>query len=353
MPLHKLSAQSTSLQGYAKSLGIRSALPGTGTPITFSLNRLRTQVRQRLGHQAVAEVWLDTELWLGSLLRTDEYKLARDSAGTRPVKLDWTVTSSESVEIRQRLFRAFVTLGSGRAQATMGRQRIAWGTGFAWNPTDLLNPFNPGAIELGERDGVDALHGTLSLGPTSHAEVVIAAPERFKELSYAARAGTNMRKYDVTLMAGRFGTRHAIGGDFAGYLGGAGLRGEAAWVRVSDQESYLRAVVNADYTFSRGVYSLIEVYYNGKGGLAVGEAFGSKRWYGAVSLVSALSPLVGASVYGLANLSDGSVLCGPAVTVSLSQALELAASVYLFVGRGDTEFGIQRHAAFVALQWYY
>ena len=299
------------------------------------------------------EAWLDTEFWAGSLLRTDEYKLARDSAETRPLNLDWTLARNESVELRQRLFRAFVTLGWSRARVTLGRQRMAWGTGYAWNPTDLLNPFNPGAIELGERAGVDALHGTLSLGPTSQVEVVIAAPERFGDPSYAARAGTNVREYDVSLMAGHFGDRYAIGGDFAGYLGGGGLRGETALVHPSNDEPYVRAILNADYTFARGIYSLVEVYFNGKGGLAAGEAFGSERWYAAGSLASPLSPLVAVSVYGLINLSDGSALCGPAVTTSLTQGLELTANVYFFAGRSDTEFGIQRHAVFASLQWYY
>ena len=348
-----VQGQSIQVAGYAKSLAISSRLPDDGESFFLILNRLRAEGQASLNRRVRLEAWLDSEILTGSLLRTDDYQETRLDSSYQLLDLDWTMVQSTSVEIRQRLFRAFATVESGPVVWTLGRQRIAWGTGFAWNPTDLLNPFNPGAIELSERGGVDAVHASISLGSLSRAEIVAVAAERAADFRYAARGGTNVGQYDVSLMAGLFGRRKALGGDFAGYIGGAGVRGEFAWVHPNASSSYMRAVVNADYTFRPGIYALTEVYFNGRQSAEQGEVFGQGRWYGAFTMAAPLTPLIAVSAYGLVNISDGSALCGPAVTVSLSQELELQAAAYMFAGPTDSEFGRQQHAVFAALQWYY
>ena len=346
-------AQGLQMSGYVKALAISSRLPTSGTSFLLNLNRGRTEVNLSVHENVHLEAWLDTEIRTGSFLRTNEYQLSRKVPRPRPLDLDWTLLQNTSIEITQQLFRAYATVETGRVQWRIGRQRIAWGMGFAWNPTDLLNPFNPGAIELGERSGIDALYADIALGPLSKAELVVAVPEKWSERRYAVRAGANVAEYDVSLMAGLFGPRKAIGGDFAGYLGDAGLRGELAWIHSADNPAYLRAVLNADYTFRPGIYALTEIYYNGHRSLEPMEVFGQGQWYAAFTLSAPVTPLIGISAYGLVNMTDGSALSGPGVSVSLAQQLELLVAAYLFTGADDTEFGTQRHAAFATLQWYY
>jgi len=345
--------QTLEVAGYGKNLTISSRLPEDNEAFLLNLSRIRAEAQRSVKRNVRLQVWLDTEILTGSFLQTELYEESRRDTTQRWIDLDWTVARSKSVEVRQRLFRAFATVEAGPTTWTLGHQRIAWGTGFAWNPTDLLNPFNPGAIELAERAGIDAVHTSVALGTLSRVEAVVAATGPSGGVQYAGRAGTNWREYDVSLMAGVFGDRRAIGGDFAGYIGGAGVRGEGAWIDPEAGISYVRAVLNADYTFQPGVHALAEVYFNGLKSVATGEAFGLGRWYAAFTLSATIAPLAGLSAYGLVNVSDGSALCGPAITVSLTQELELQAAAYLFAGTRHSEFGHRRHAVFAALQWYY
>ena len=346
-------AQTVSMAGYAKSLGISSRLPSDGEAFVLNINRFRAESKLSLTQRVRLEAWLDSEVLTGSFLRTAQFEASQRTDTSKGIDWDWTIVRSQSLVVRQRLFRAFTIIDAGRIVWTIGRQRIVWGTGFAWNPTDLLNPFDPGAIELSERGGIDAIHGSIALGPLSRLEIVAAASDRSGDYQYAVRTGANLRQYDVNIVGGFFGRRKALGGDFAGYVGGAGIRGELAWVSPDAGPDYVRAVLNADYTIQPGIYVLSEVYYNGRQSAGLGEAFGTGPWYGAFTAAAPVTPLLGITAYGLVNLSDGSALCGPAITLSLAQALELQAAAYVFAGRSSSEFGRQPHAVFAALQWYY
>ena len=351
------------LTGYAKQLGVRLAVPGTGNSYLLSVSRARLQGALDVGAGLRTEIWLDSELLLSRYLGSEAYTQAQAFARHSWVTLDWTITSGKNYTLQQRLFRAFAQYQTRMATITVGRQRIAWGSGFAWNPTDLLNPFNPGAIELGERAGVDAVHVRIPLGTLSGVEIVAAYTDRDTPGSFAARASTNVRSYDLTVMAGRFRKDWVVGGDFAGYLQGAGVRGEWAYVHHSTDRNYLRAVLNADYTFPRGVYALFELYYNGRGAarkeaynfsdLLRGNTFNLAQLYAAQSVAASITPLFGVGLYQLVNLTDGSLLMGPSLTYSLTQSIEVAVATYFFAGAGDTEFGRQHHTYFATIQGYF
>lgn len=362
--LPALAQQPTlALHGYAKGLGIRSSSILTNDVYFLDINRVRLEGRADVGERFHAEVWLDTEVLLGSFLGTPEFALGQTLERPTFLDLDWTITSGRRYQVQQQLFRAFATYYIGQAHVTVGRQRIAWGTGFAWNPTDILNPFNPGAIELGEKAGVDAAYMSVPLGAFSRVEAVVAPGRRRGRSSVAARAGTNWREYDVSIMGGYFRDDWVLGGDFAGYLGNAGLRGEAAYTWSHDGRNYLRAILNADYNFSGGYYVLVELYFNGQGtrdpadydlgALLTGETFNLAKEYAAASVGKAITPLLGGALYSLVNLDDQSALIGPSLTYSLRANLELAASTYFFLGKANTEFGAQEHVLFASLQFYF
>lgn len=348
--------------GYAKSLAIRSQSFFTRAPFFLDLNRFRLQGRVA-GRRLQAEAWLDTEVLAGSFLDTPDEALALALPRTTRLDLDWTLVRRGRLLARQRLFRAFVTLDAGRALVTVGRQRVAWGTGFVWTPTDLLNPVSPTAVERDEKGGVDALYVDLSLGALSRLEAVAALGPPGGRGSAAVRATGHLGETDVAVMAGAFRGDRVVGGDFATYVGDAGVRGEAALTRTRDGRTYARAVLNADYNFPGGYYGFVELHHNGAGtrdrhrydtaALVSGTLFNVAREYGAVSLTRALSPLVSGSVYALFNLNDGSGLAGPALTWSVAQNLELFAAAYVFYGAKDSEFGALENVYFGALQWYF
>lgn len=363
VPVASWSQVRPSLQGYAKALPLTSRSLLTDERFFLGLNRVRLQGLLDVGGVLHTEVWLDSELLVGDFLTTPDYAFRQLLQRPTFLDLDWTVAEGERYVLQQRLFRAFATLYLGSAEVTVGRQRIAWGTGFAWNPTDLLNPFNPAAIELDEKEGVDAVHVSLPFGALSRLEAVYAPGRGELEPSFALRVGHNLGGYDFSVMGGAFRNVGTVGGDFVGYLGGAALRGEFAYTWSDTARNFLRAVVNLDYNFAFDLYTVVEFYYNGQGAarkedydlrqLLTGLSFNLARFYVAVSAVKTVTPLLQVGVYDLLNLVDGSTLLGPTVTYSLATNLEFSASTYFFLGPDDSEFGALPNVLFGHLQFFF
>ena len=359
----RASAQSIELQGYAKNLALRSSSVLSGDDVFLDITRFRVQALVDAGPRVHAEAWLDTEMFLGSFLRSADFILSESLQRSTWLDLDWVVGSTGQYRLQQSLFRAFVAYHGDDLQLSAGRQRIAWGSGFVWNPTDLLNPINPTTIERDEKGGVDALHAVVPLGPLSQVEGVWAIGRTADLSSYAARYGFNVSEYDIALMGGYFREAWVWGGEFAGYLGDAGLRGEWAVTHPPDGDAQLRATLNTDYNFAGGYYTLFEFHYNGPGAsrssdydllsLLSGTTFNLARLYGALVVSKSVSPLVAVSGYTLANFNDGSGLIGPAITWSATQNMEIALSTYLFAGNNRSEFGRLGNVLFGSIQIYF
>ncbi len=361
----RLAAQALTfdLTGYAKNLAIRSKSILNKDPFVLNISRLRAQGVFDAGERVHAEVWLDNELLTGDFFQTPDFQLSRLIERPKFADLDWVIDEGGHHQLRQLLFRAFATVYAGKAEVTVGRQRIAWGTGFAWNPTDLLNPFNPAAIELQEKEGVDAVHVALPLGELSRIEAAYAPGRGRLKSSYASKVSGHLGEYDFSFMSGRFRGQTAVGGDFAGYLGNAGFRGEFSYTFSGRDGNFLRAVVNTDFNFPHNFYALAEFYYNGQGesdkksynffDLANGETFNLAKVYAALSVSKSLTPLLNSGVYAIFNLNDGSGLAGPTLTYSLATNLELSASGYFLFGASDSEYGQLESSYFGSLQYFF
>jgi hypothetical protein len=161
-------------------------------------------------------------------------------------------------------------------QLTIGRQAVSWGTGLIWSPTDLFAAFSPTEIDREEKVGVDVVRCLLQVSPNLSLDVV-GEPLDLEEhgsvseddSSVAARLGTHGGEYDFHLCGGVIQSDYVLGGDFAGNLGDAGVRGEAlqTWVDESSQRDYFRGLLGVDYAFAApwNPYVAVEYYYNGLG----------------------------------------------------------------------------------------
>ncbi|MDX1429393.1 MAG: hypothetical protein R3282_03850, partial [Rhodothermales bacterium] len=228
------------LRGYIKNLGLASSSVLEDRLRFLDITRLRLRGIAALSPHVRSEVWLDTEVLAGSFVGTAEFDIGRELERREWVDLDWQLASASNFVMKQRVFRAYVSAYTGSITATVGRQRVAWGTSFTWNPTDLLNPFNPAAIELGEKTGMDGVHISVATGDFSRIEIAYAQGDRKSESSVAARSSTKLGEYDVSFMGGYFRDDWVVGGDFAGYVGDAGLRGEIAYTVTDARSDYLR-----------------------------------------------------------------------------------------------------------------
>jgi hypothetical protein len=178
----------------------------------------------------------------------------------------------------------------------VGKQRIAWGSGFAWNPTNRLEPPKNAFNTTLEQEGV--LAARLDWVPSAWASLVLVGvttdatprdlpletPEPERRDALALRARFVVKDTDVALVAsGGKNERPLLGLDLARDLGWAAVHAETAVYRGAemlpprDDTVFLRVVAGALRTSGENAFAL-EYFYNGEG-YSDAEA---RRWLGAL-----------------------------------------------------------------------
>jgi hypothetical protein len=171
--------------------------------------------------------------------------------------------------------------GSGLA-VRLGKQRISWGSGFAWNPTNRVdppkNPLNPSL----EQEG--ALAARMDFIPNSWAGIILVAAQgetSFHDLPFsipatkrrtaAVRARFLLRDTDLALvLSGGTNQRRLTGFDLGRGLGGASVHLEAAFYKGAeippsrDGETFFRVAAGVLHTHGNTTVSG-EYFFNGEG----------------------------------------------------------------------------------------
>jgi hypothetical protein len=165
----------------------------------------------------------------------------------------------------------------------IGKQRISWGSGFAWNPTNRLEPPKNALNTTLEQEGV--LAGRLDWSPAAWASVVLvgstteATPrdlplveaelERRDVASLRARFLVKDTDVAVVASAGK-NQRSLFGLDLGRDLGFAAVHAEAAlydgaeMAPSRDDTLFFRIVAGALRTSGENAFAL-EYFYNGEG----------------------------------------------------------------------------------------
>ncbi len=350
-------------KGYYKNLLVSSrTVAPQQEDYTLDLNRVRLEARGRPTDWLGFEVQYDNEALLGSFLDTAQF---RQLKATRPATywdLEDDYLDRGSVFARQRLYRGFVTLNAPVADFLIGRQRVAWGSGRFWSPTDLLNPFNPIAVEREERTGADAVLVQRNLGPLSRLSFVYA-PQRDAPSSRAVQYRTNVANTDVALMLGEFRGDRVVGLDIVGRIGEGGLRLEAARTDTEIGSDFTRAVAGFDYAFQNTVTLTFEYYYNGQGSsdaraydftrLHAGLIQNVGRHYVGAQAKYDLTPLLRWDNVLIVNTDDRSRFFAPSLTYSITANLDWSGGVQLFGGTDGSEYGSFHNLYYTYVQYFF
>ena len=360
------SEQLWKLSGYYLNLFTRSTTifpEGEGERYVLDLNRLRLRLEGQAFKALSVDVQYDNELLLGDYLRTRQFALIKDRVPDTSLDLESTYGDGRSAVGRHRIYRAVVSWSGEDTRISIGRQRIAWGTGRFWSPLDVLNPFDAVRLERDIRPGVDAVLVDRTLGPLGKLDMAYAPATEHADAAAAAYVHGNARGTDYSVLVGTFRGERMVGADFSASLGGLGIRGEATASRPDTGRSFARVLLGADYGFANTLTLTAELYFNGQGsadrtrydvaGLFEGRIRSLARRYGAIAASYEMTPLFKVVVYGIVNVDDRSRLIWPGLEYSLASSIDIGGGVQYFSGSSGSEYGRFRDVRYLQARWFF
>ncbi len=353
-------AWSQQFSGYLKDLASGSRSYFTQDAWGDNLDRLRLTYDGKYRSWLAVHVDYDNEIHTGNEMGLPDFETVRGRQDAAWLGLQHAFVDRRNVYWDTSLYRGFVSLRHKRATLTLGRQRIGWGTAHFWSPMDMFNPINPLQIESEERQGVDAAELEFSSPGALRWSAVYAPQDGFRRSTSAVRLSRTIHNYDFDVAAARFGQDWTTGFDFAGQVGGAGLRGELTYrwrrptpgiIPIATRDA-LRLTVGGDYAFASGLYLVGEYFYNqGQPDLAPGqpldanvflrysnEIFTLHRHFLSGGASYPLTPLWKLETYVVGDLVGPSVVVLPRLSHNLTANTDLNFGAQLFASTKNGEF---------------
>jgi hypothetical protein len=239
------------------------------------------------------------------------------------------------------LDRAYLKYRTGAWSLTAGKQRIAWGSGYIWNPVDIFNPFVLAfAVKDEDKTNVEALRVEVPVGAAGGIDGFVLTGKPWEMTGRGIRLKGNVGLFDLALSyvdQGALG--HQFGFDTAGdIIKDVGMRGEIAL-----KNSYTQAVIGGDYTLNNGVGLNVEYYFNGLGSRDrnaynwgnVDQVGMDYLFCSANKIIDEITTVTGSV---LMNLDDRSFMLYPSYSRSLSDNLDLELAAMISAGEIGTEF---------------
>ncbi|MHB8876523.1 MAG: hypothetical protein ACYC8T_22740, partial [Myxococcaceae bacterium] len=262
-------------------------------------------------------------------------------AQRRLVGLSGVLAQGRVARLDHDLDRLSVKLALPFGDLTVGRQVLSWGTGRLWNPTDVLSPFPPTAVDREVRRGFDVVRLAVALSEVSQLDLLYLPQRALEDNGGVVRVQANLLGWDGSLSLGKYVRDIVAGADLVGDLGPIGVHAEGAYtlelldlregpVRVG--EHFFRGVVGAEARPHEKVLVMAEYSYNGFGTthpseyartlssprVVRGEIFGAGKHSAALGASLLASDLLTAQLSVLCNLTDPSALLIPSVEYSIT-----------------------------------
>jgi hypothetical protein len=235
----------------------------------------------------------------------------------------------------------------------VGRQKVSWGTGFGWNPTNYLMP-----PKKTEEKGVDLFKLRLSRKDL-RGSLLVKPGTKFEETEAAVRIGRMLHNKDfsVSFYQGKEKNQEkkksAVGFDFAVVAGDYVFYGEAASksglpLLVEEQktpeDTYFQGVAGFYRFFPGNIFLVVEYFHE------------DQQDY--LSIVTSKSLRAGEFTISksiLWNLQDQSFMVNPGFRYLLGANAYLELSAELYNGKSGTVFGENPWRSHVVLEmiWFF
>ena len=266
-----------------------------------------------------------------------------------------------------RLDRLWVGYSSEKTVVRVGRQALSWGNGLFYAPMDLVNPFNPAAVDTEFKAGDDMLYLQYLRDDGADVQAAYVARRAVPGGGANSDVATIAGKYhgfvgeaEFDLLVARHYADTVVGIGGGRDLGGAHLSGDVV-VTDTDNDTVVQFSGNLSYSWvwlDRNMSGILEYHFNGFGQrsndygpaallgnpdlserLARGESFALGRHYLAGSVLIEMTPLWTMTPTVLLNVSDPSGLLQLVGNYSLGDNMTLLGSLNLPFGDDGSEFG--------------
>jgi len=271
-------------------------------------------------------------------------------------------------EDRSYLDNAFARISFSKIDLTIGKQQLSFGTGYAWNPTDLFN-IKDLMDPAYEQPGHNGIRLDWLLSNKTTWTLVYSVDAKWAYSTKLCQFNTRLGHFDVALIGAETSwkvhdytqlnlsltspgfvqmtdKRHMLGMNWAGELFGLGFWGEAAHHALKINSDYQDVLLGLDYTFNDGSYVMGEYFFNGQGKshqsqyqlndwmrfLAAEQKTMTRQQVYAI----ALFPVTDFMKLGMSSifvLTDNSVALLPTLNWSVSENVELVAYGNIYAGK--------------------
>jgi hypothetical protein len=316
------------LGGYYENDGI-SLIKRTGGAIIGDMNRFRLKFDQKIADN----IALHLEPHYNLFIKSENIPLSGVS------DLDQLVWD-----------RVYVKLYSRLANLTVGKQRIAWGSGTIWNPTDVFNPFVLSfAVKEEETTNIEAVRIEAPIGNAGGIDGYLLTDKPWSETKKGLRVKTTIGLFDLAASYVDLGSNSfQLGFDSSGDFMSAGVRTEIVLKSPAGSNAYLQSVWGMDYTLDNGIGLNLEYFFNGLGkkkkddydwaGLAAGNFSQLGMDYLFISANRIIDEITQVKFSALTNLDDLSWLVYPSYSRNIAQNVDLAVEALLLGGPAGSEY---------------
>ena len=336
-----------------------------GIAKNLGVNIVRLRLRPEFDFENIGKICIEYEI--DGFYHSSElfFNPAELTSKRQLYKMRWTLIDERKVKIYHFIDRIYFRKDFESGNLIIGRQRISWGTGRVWNPTDLFNPINPADFSKIEKDGADAVAGKIYLGSFTDLHIVYNPVNHFKSNNFGFRLRSNAKGVDFSLVSGYFDKRGILGFDFAGNFFNAGIRGEgiiSADVKKL-RSNFSRFIFGIDNQFTKNFYAMFEYQFNGEGKikkeeyeierLVRGEILNLSKNYVFISAVYTIDPISSLTLSLNQNLNDWSGFVNVLFSRSLTDNSEIGFGIVIFFGDEVDEYWYYSTSAFFKLQIFF
>ncbi|MDH5693985.1 MAG: hypothetical protein OEZ47_12860 [Gammaproteobacteria bacterium] len=270
-----------------------------------------------------------------------------DADSKRLFNLDQTLESSDKSSLYHRVDRLSLSYTQDKTVVKLGRQALSWGNGFVFQPTDIVNPFSPIAVDKEYKTGDDMLFFEQLLPSGSDINFVLV-PRRKNgaveegESTYALKYRTTIHDSDVSFAGAKDYEERLFFVSIS-----SGILDTVSRIDVITNTESLKfdqwaLVANGDYSwiwFNKNFYGFAEYYYQDGRVLKQGGFVFEDKEYWAIGLRAELHPFVNVSPTFMGNFNDGSSLTTLGINFDWKSWMNLSLTANLPYGGEGTEFG--------------